>query len=311
MIITKSDWPAMREKLESLFRVSFGSPIKPGHLDWRYFDNGQPHLLFSLHMKDGCPMSSYSAFPVELICNDQKYQTAISMTTMTHPAEQGKGHILQVAKELYEHAENLGFSGVWGFPNAKIHRLRNVMLAWSDIYEIPTMVLDFAKADMRKLFIDSAVHRDDEFSLDYSGLPKDGLIRVHRSQSYLSWRYARNPINTYYNYVLSREGRVSSYVVTKTYGEGIDLVDIQPSTPQEARALLTHIAKVSHDNGLRHLYCWAPPHHSVHGVLERLGFENSAPITYFGGRELIPSATPLGWLDYKNWYIQMGDSDVY
>ena len=111
--------------------------------------------------------------------------------------------------------------------------------------------------------------------------------------------------------MLSCDGRVSSYVVTKSYGDGIDLVDIQTANPEEARALLVHIAKLSLDNGVRHISCWAPTHHYVHGVLERIGFQNSSPITYFGGRELIPSATPPGWLDYKNWYIQMGDSDVY
>jgi hypothetical protein len=311
MIITKSDWPVIRAKLEVLFLAAFGSPIKPGYLDWRYFDNDQPDLLFSIDMKDGCPMSSYSAFPVELICNEQKFQTAMSMTTMTHPAEQGKGRILRVAQELYEHAKHLGYAGFWGFPNAKIHLLRNTMLGWSDIYEIPTMMLDFAKTATGKLSLNPEVQRDDEFLLDYPDLPKDGLIRVHRSKSYLSWRYARNPINTYHNFVLSRDGKVSSYVVTKSYGDGIDLVDIQPANPQEARALLAHIAKLSLDKGVRHICCWAPTHHSVHGVLERFGFQNSSPITYFGGCELISSVTPPGWLDYKKWYIQMGDSDIY
>jgi hypothetical protein len=311
MIVAMSDWLAMRERLESLFLASFGSPIKPGYLDWRYFDNDQPHLLFSLDMKDDRPMSSYSAFPVELICSEKKYQTAISMTTMTHPMEQGKGRIVRVAKELYEYAENLGIAGVWGFPNAKIHLLRKAVLGWSDIYEIPTMTFDLAKADTGKLSLSVEVQRDDEFSQDYPDLPNDGLIRVHRSKSYLSWRYARNPINTYHNFVICRKGKVSSYVVTKSYGDGIDLVDIQPGNPQEARILLEHIAKLSLDKGVKHICCWAPTHHSVHGVLERLGFLNSSPITYFGGRELIPSATPPGWSNYKNWYIQMGDSDVY
>lgn len=311
MIVKKSEWPIIREKLEVLFLESFGMPIQPGYLDWRYVDNSQEQLLFSLEIAANNPVASYSAFPVELISDGNTYRTAMSMTTMTHPFWRGRGLFQNLAAELYAQAEVQQITAVWGFPNANSHPTFNGKLGWSDIYEIPTMMLDLAKAHLEKIFFSTEVQRDDEFSFNYSELPMDGLIRVHRSKSYLSWRYARNPVNRYQNFVLSQNGKVSSYVVTKSYGDGIDLVDIQPANPEEARVLLAHIAKLSLDKGLRHLCCWAPTHHSVHGVLERLGFENSAPITYFGGRELIPTATPPGWLDYKNWYIQMGDSDVY
>lgn len=311
MIVAKPDWPAMKGKLETLFRASFDRPIPLGYLDWRYFDNSQEQLLFAVEIPDHDPVASYSAFPVDLISDGKTFRTAMSMTTMTHPHWRGKGLFQMLAAELYSQAEALQIAAVWGFPNASSHPTFNDKLCWSDIYEIPTMTFDIAKADTGKLSLSVEVQRDDEFSLDYPDLPKDGLIRVHRSKSYLSWRYARNPINTYHNFVLSREGKVSSYVVTKSYGDGIDLVDIQPANPQEARALLAHIAKLSLDKGVRHICCWAPTHHSVHGVLERFGFQNSSPVTYFGGRELIPSATSPGWSNYKNWYIQMGDSDVY
>lgn len=311
MIVAKSDWPAMSEKLETLFLESFGRSMPPGYLDWRYWDNSQEHLLFAVEIQDQNPVASYSTFPVDLIVDGKTCRSAMSMTTMTHPRWRGKGLFQKLAAELYSTAAALQVAAVWGFPNANSHPTFNGKLYWSDIYEIPTMTSDLAKTDTGKFSLNTEVQRDDEFSLDYPDLPKDGLIRIQRSKSYLTWRYARNPVNAYHNFVLSRDGRVSSYVVTKSYGDGVDLVDIQPANPEEARALLTHIAKLSFDNGVRHIYCWASTHHSLHGVLERLGFENSAPVTYFGGRELISSAMHSDWFNYKNWYIQMGDSDVY
>lgn len=311
MIIGKPDWPAMKGKLETLFRASFDRPIQTGYLDWRYLYSGQEQLLFAVEISDHDPVASYSAFPVDLISDGKVCRTAMSMTTMTHPHWRGKGLFQKLAAELYSQAEALNIATVWGFPNSSSHPIFNDKVCWSDIYEIPTMTFDLAKADSGKLSLSAEVQMDDEFSLDYPDLPKDGLIRVNRSKNYLSWRYALNPINTYHNFVLSREGKVSSYVVTKSYGDGIDLVDIQPANPQEARALLAHIAKLNLDKGIRHISCWAPTHHSVHGVLERLGFQNSSPVTYFGGRKLIPSLTSPGWSNYKNWYVQMGDSDVY
>ena len=100
-------------------------------------------------------------------------------------------------------------------------------------------------------------------------------------------------------------------MITKSFGDGLDLVDMQPLNPDEARVLLSHIAMESLERKITHLYCWAPTYHSVHGILERLGFENSGPVTYFGGRELNRASMPADWLDYRRWYFQMGDSDVY
>lgn len=311
MIVAKADWPDLRDKIEALFLQSFGKPVEPGYLDWRYFNNGQEHFLFSVETADHFPIASYSAFPVELTSEGEKFRTAMSMTTMTHPNSRGKGLFQKLASELYAHAEAQHIAAVWGFPNANSHLTFNSKLRWSDIYEIPTMTLDVSKIDAKQFSFDSEIQRDDEFSLNYSQLPTDGLIRVHRTQNYLSWRYARNPANVYKNHVIARGDSVSSYVVTKLFGDGVDLVDIQTSSPDEARALLIHIVKGSFESQLRRLCCWAPSHHFVHGILERLGFSNSAPVTYFGGRELNSSATPNSWMDYRKWYVQMGDSDVY
>jgi len=311
MIPTKLDWSTLRGRLETLFLASFGRPVDSGYLDWRYVDNDREKLLFSIEMLDELLVASYSAFPVQLVSNGKFYEVSISMTTMTHPDWQGRGLFRKLAAELYLEAEALQIAAVFGFPNASSHPIFNEKLGWSDIYEIPTMVFHVQEAGNANLSLSPEVRRDDRFLFGYPDPPADRLIRVNRSRDYLLWRYAKNPINTYQNYVLLRNGSVSSYIITKLYGEGVDLVDIQALNPEEAGILLRHIAKESFDQGTSRLSCWAPTHHFIHAVLERIGFENEVPVTYFGGRDLMPSAVPPDWLNYKNWYVQMGDSDVY
>jgi GNAT superfamily N-acetyltransferase len=311
MIIVKHEWPNMCGKLESLFLQSFGRDLPTGYLDWRYSENGGKDLLFSVELADENAVASYSACPVTLECDGSHFSSALSMTTMTHPAWRGRGLFPRLAAELYQHAARSRFVAVWGFPNATSHRPFKEKLGWTDIYEIPTMTFDVASGDVGKVVVDVGVKRDDGFSMTYPEAPTDGLIRVHRSKAYLEWRYARNPSNRYRNYVLSHAGAVSSYVVAKSYGDGVDLVDIQASSPDEARALLSHVIGVSRDENVRQICCWAPTHHSLHGTLERLGFQNTAPITYLGGRKLIDGRAPNELLDFRSWYFQMGDSDVY
>lgn len=308
--LDRAGWIKARDKLEALFLASFGRQIHPGYFDWRYLDNGHQQILFELEVAHGEPVASYSAFPVSLVCDGKLWQTAMSMTTMTHPSWRGRGLFQKLAEALYGRAATLKFSAVWGFPNTNSHPLFASKLGWSDIYEIPTMTLEVLKADSLKFNLSAAVESDDGFSLNYPEQPSDGLIRVHRSKDYLVWRYARNPVNKYRNYVIANDGLASSYVVTKSFGEDLDLVDIQIATPGEARTLLSHVVESSRGLGARRINCWAPTHHFVHFELERLGFGNSAPVTYFGGRDLISPSVP-GLFDHKKWYFQMGDSDVY
>lgn len=313
MIIRKSDWSDVKNKLMFLFKESFHRNIENGYFDWRYINNGHEQILIDIDIEDDTPTSSYSIFPANLICDGIIYKTGISMSTMTHPDWQGKGLIVKLGNELYTHAKDIGFAGVWGFPNSNFHSVLNKKLGWSDIYEVPTMSLNLQSTDLCNFTLSDAVGRDDDFSLNYPESPKDGLIRINRTRDYLIWRYALNPVNSYVNFAISDQGNVTSYIVLKKYKNDFDLVDIQTAIPDEAQVLLSHVLKWCLDQNAKAQYvnCWAPTHHSLHAILERLGFVNAAPITYFGGRELIPSGLPSDWLSYKKWYLQMGDSDVY
>lgn len=311
MILQKEDWPRMKGKLEDLFFQTFGRHIHPDYLDWRYINNGQPNLFFNVHFDKDIPVSSYSIFPVDLLAEGKTYKTSLSMTTMTHPSARGKGLISLLANELYSYAARSGIITVWGFPNSNFHGVAQYKLGWSDIYEVPTMYFDYNKAISKTFDSDGSIDRDDSFGLKYGNPPHDQLIRVNRTSNYLKWRYLQNPLNNYRNYVILEGEQVHSYIITKNYDNGVDLVDIQVATIEEAYSLISHIISENQNTEKRYIYCWAPTHHFIHGVLERLGFLNSAPITYFAGRELISNSAPPEWLNYRNWYLQMADSDVY
>ena len=310
MILGLSEWSNYKERLEALFHDSFGKSIDPAYFDWRYINNHKEQLLFSLEVDAQTVAASYSAFPVDLECDGEVVRTALSMTTMTHPEWRGKGLFPKLATELYSQSKG-EIAAVWGFPNANSHSTFINKLEWLDIYEIPTMALDLAKVQGGHFQDDSLVKRDDDFLEEYSHQHNDGLIRVHKSREYLRWRYAENPVNSYENHVISERGIVSSYVVTKAFGRSIDVVDMCFSNASEAKALLGHLIKKSVSDEMVSINCWMPTHHWSHAILERLGFTNVAPITYFAGRKLNPEKLPEQWASYRGWYLQMGDSDVY
>lgn len=311
MILHPEGWSAMRPRLEALFQASFGRTIQAGYLDWRYRDNGRDRLLFNLELDGVEPVASYSACPVELVQDGRCFATALSMTTMTHPRWRGRGLFQKLAAELYRTLGGPDLGGVWGFPNAVSHPLFTAKLQWNDIHEVPALTLGLDGLDPARLPPGLEAGSDDAFLLAYPEPPRDGLIRVHRTREYLAWRYARNPVNVYRNYVLARHGQVSSYVVAKAYEDGLDLVDIQAAAPEEALGLLSWVVRTALDQGAKRIQCWAPLRHWVHRVLEQLGFRIGGPVTYFGGVELAPRGMPEGWREDSSWYYQMSDSDVF
>lgn len=309
--MSKSDWVSVKNKLYDLFKASFGKSIKQEYFDWRYIENVNGNLFFSVEIFNDELVASYSVFPVDLICNGEISKTAMSMTTMTHPSWRGKGLFQKLAVELYEYIKDNNIAAVWGFPNANSHSTFVDKLEWQDIYEIPTLTLHLGCVNVNQLELKIDIIRDDAFDLKYAMSPSDGFIRVNRSREYLRWRYAANPMNEYKNYVINSDGVVTSYLITKVFGNQIDLVDLQAVSPGDARALLMRVMHEGVINGVERLNCWAPTHHFIHGVLERLGFTNTTPVTYFAGRTLLPLKLPAEWLNFKKWYFQMGDSDVY
>jgi len=297
--------------LTTLFKESYDRNIDAKYFEWRYFDKTNPPPYFECEIRDKILASSYSAMPMEIAHNGEIFESIQSMTTMTHPNWRGLGLFVALAKALYSRGILDEKCFVWGFPNTKSQDAFVNKLGWSEICQLPTLTFDLDRPRHMTHKDVSVLSRDDGFQFEYPGMPNDGLIRVNRSREYLFWRYARNPTNNYSNFVIHRQSVVSSYLVTKTFKDGIDLVDFHAVNSNEARLLLMGVIQIGLESGIKTLNCWCTPGANRYNVLRDFGFTESEPFTYFSGLELIPGSAPLGWLDIHNWDIQMGDSDVY
>lgn len=289
MILSKAQWKIFRPKIQKLFELSFGRAISEEYLDWRYRDNLSSNFYFAVHENEGSLLASYSAFPLILLSEEREYSSALSMTTMTHPEARGKGLFPLLAKELYNTASSKTFGSIIGFPNSNSHVTFCNKLSWLDIYEIPTMSLDIGDALGRDI-VKNVILRDDAFRYEYSNAANQEFIRLKKDRAYLSWRYSLNPVNKYENYIILKEGTVLSYIVTKVFNGGMDLVDINCVDENHLRELIAYIVESSSNRGLDRLSCWMPLHNPMHQVLERIGFYNQGNVTYFGGVSLLQVA---------------------
>ncbi|HCS74426.1 MAG TPA: GNAT family N-acetyltransferase [Clostridiales bacterium] len=309
MLIDSGQFLGNIENIQHLFRRSFNREIERRYIVWRYVDNPLKHTLVSVNYDNGNVTANYSACPCYLSYKSITMKSALSMTTMTDPDYRGKGIFPLLARELYDFICQNGYKMVWGFPNHFSHAKFITSLNWSNIYEIPTMVLNLSSYTFKGTI---QYETDNTFDMSYDdSIIRDDLIHVLKSQIYLKWRYAQNPVNKYYNIVILEHEKVSSYLVFKYYGQCLDIVDFQVVNYDEAEYLLQAVIGIANDHKLSYINCWAPVHHFIHPLCEKYGFRSSTPITYFGGRILDEQLDQKDYLNYSNWYIQMGDSDVY
>jgi len=310
MIIECKAFIDIIDKYIILFERSFGRTIKKDYFIWRFLEHPSSDLLIAFELEKGRIVASYSATPCNLEFQNKVIKTGLSISTMTDPDYRGKGLFPKLGSELYTMMVSQGYEMIWGFPNNNIHYGRIKNLQWNDIYEIPTMSL---KVSDVRIFNIRKIQTDNEFVMSYkSNTSTENLVRVKKDSKYLQWRYLSHPINKYKNFVVADAKIVSSYCITKLFNDSLDIVDMQFQTIDEGEYLLRKVLSWANSQNLNYIHCWAPRHHFVHSLCEKIGFYNSTPITYFCYRWLMdPGKKIADFSNYSNWYIQMGDSDVY
>ncbi|MFI5212927.1 MAG: GNAT family N-acetyltransferase [Gemmatimonadales bacterium] len=307
--------PGDEAKILALFQEAFGKPMSEAYWRWRFADNPMRTFLIDL-MWDGDVLAGhYAVSPVMLQVGTREVPTALSMTTMTHPAYQGRGIFVKLARSLYERMAGSGFAMVWGYPNFQSHRGFVRDLAWEDIYEIPNLRLDVG--DPRRLPapsdsvipLDGFDHRFDEL---WARLRARDALMTRRDRAYLDWRYIRNPLHRYAVLGHVTAGRLDGYAVYKQFERALDLVDLVVDGDAGVGAdLAAGVAGRAVVLGLEQVNAWLNLTHPLHPALEKLGFVNAGPVTYFGARVLSEAVSAAEARDFRRWYFTMGDSDVF
>lgn len=307
--LTKEEYIDYIDEIKGLFEVCFNREISSEFLKWRYVDNPLEDILVCVAIENNKIIANYSVSPIKALIDGNYEKLALSMTTMTHPDFAGKGLFTKLANSVYEKMEELNYKAVMGFPNKNSHVAFVKKLGWRDIYEIPTLRLELSDAVIKGEY-NLNVARDDEFKLDYSELLVNEKINLYSSKESLIWRFKMNPINKYKNYVIEKGGKVIASVITKEFNnDEVDIVLMNYSNVELIKDLLNYVVHTSKKNSFNYINVWSSINSSEHETLERIGFINSSPVTYFGAK--VFSESSLDAYNYCNWKIDMGVSDVY
>jgi hypothetical protein len=239
---------------------------------------------------------------------------------MTDPAYRGRGLFQQAARIAYAEMQRRGMQFVWGFPNSQIHRQRRRDLGWLTIAEIPMLRLKLSESSPSKRRPRPAQpvrSIGPAFDDLWRRLRDRHRLITRRDAAHLHWRYLANPGATYRILTLDGRDGLAGYCVVKLYQNEFQIVDILADDDDTFADLVDSVVRIAKEENAPSVALWYNVHDLRHLLLESMGFTNDSPVTYLSGTSQFGERDPESdagcpiWLDYRNWYITMGDSDVF
>ena len=318
--------PGDEVNIVDLATLCYGWNMSAAAWAWRYRDNPAGKGIIELCWDGDVLAAHYSVAPSITQIGGRDCLTALSGTTVTHPNYRGRKLFPILARRVFDRAAQLGVVVVYGFPNSFSHRGYVRDLGRRDVYEVPTFRLPVRRRDIyevstfRLALTDCPPPSNDnvveltEFDERFDQLwervrPRYSVI-TKRDTAYLQWRYAQNPASYW---ILAQLGfeEVLGYVVLKRYQGELHVIDILALNVHVGEQLIQQAVHIALRAGASALSLWLGVTQPLHWKLERMGFRNEEPVTYFGAHILQPNFVGADIFNFYNWYLMMSDSDVY
>ena len=303
-----------RADIIALFRESYRRDFPDRAWTWRFVDAPAGSGIVALVSDGGRLASHYAATPVGFSVDGRDALTALAGMTMTGPAYRGQGLFQQAAGTAYAEMRRRGMRFVWGFPNSQIHRQRRRDLGWSTIAEVPMLRLRPGASWQPKRQprpTQPARSIGPAFDALWQRVRGRHRLIARRDAGYLNWRYLLNPTTEYRVFTIGAGDAIDGYGVVKLHQGELQIVDLLADDDATFVDLVAATIRLAQAEDRPSVALWYNVHDARHLLLEGLGFVNDAPVTYLAGKPLGDDDAQPPWLDYRHWYLTMGDSDVF
>jgi len=294
---------------------------------WRWINQENPfgHSIIELMESKGMIIGHYAILPVVLSAGNTQEKTGLAIQALIHPSFRNLKNLLQMTSRVWEHCAQEEIKFIYAFPNDNIWKVYLTLMDMRQICDFRNMELVFKDrpVSLPRPTIHLEVNRLAIFSQDFDDLWADSpiamskKISIARNSEFLNWRFLHHPLEHYIVYAATAKEKVHGYIVLKFYrrrdklfGHIADiltardgLLDISLALLKTAFEFFTH-SKVDIISG------WMCPGNPYYDILASLGFAPTGFNTHFGYKS-IDGEIPLEFIELKNWYLTMADSDAF
>lgn len=313
-----------------LFKLIFGKKLTKDYMDWLHRNPAGP-IIGEIAEDDHKLVGYYSLIPFKLKVKENVITAALSVSSMTHPDYRGQGIFVTLARKAYEDAGRKGIKFICGFPNRASYPIFIKKLRWFDICSMPLLEKPLSKDLVYQPSSDGIkivrVHSFEKSNVNYfwEKVSEDyPIIRV-REREYLQWRYSKlkmwgdKPPREYSIYLALDGKQIIGYLVLKTFEDEkmkkTHIVDVLtlPDKKQAFYLFISEAVKYAKAGGRDLISCWMLKSSEYFEILKKLGFREKIEIDAqpFGGCVNSPELSIKILKNPHNWYVTMGDSDVF
>lgn len=306
------------QAIKSLFKLSFGKNLHEKYISWRFFSNPAGRNWSYLAEINGRVIGFASLTPHIIIYQGSDYVVGASGTSMIDPNYQRGGVYTQIANHMYQEAAKEGCSIIYGFPNKNSHYGRITKLNWRDLHQIP--MLTCSTETVKNIchhensnYVIVPVHEVSSSTINsfFNSKKFENKERLILKEDYdfIKWRYIDHPYNKYYIFYIDQS---SAVVVIKKYKIGLhdcfDILTVLSLNEHAVNEVLQGLIKYSLNNSISFINVWCNFNFSRQQLYEKLGFNMTEPVTWFGKYEGLSSECPS---DYRRWDINLSFSDLF
>lgn len=287
-------------------------------MQWQYYDNPSGVAKSWVAKHNGNVIANYTAIPHQLKLNNKLEKSWRVQDVITHPDYRGLGLYSLLSDSANEFLQSKEFPLNFTFPNENSHSVF-IKRNWINPNRIPLWILvEPENAITPSLNIEvqplsEFTHNDESIWKNYCD---SRTIAVERSANFLNWRYIQNPRGGYSPFRLT-DGDKSAICVIKSYenpkGEKYaHLMDYFFEDEFRFEEIINFFLLFSKEKNIKLSSTWSQPNSEISRCLSENNFKLDVQLTRWhvlniNSHELNRSDV----IDFSNWHISMGDSDVF
>lgn len=306
------------EKINLLFNKVSTLKRDLDYYQWLYSVWGRGDSFIALK-NDGQVIGHYGIVDRNISFKNVTYKSCLGVQAVIDPDEKNSVSIFEITNKVYKSLEINQYDFVFGYPNINFRLIQEKIEKWKKIklfkaYElnVNSETQALVNFDEEKYSIEFISHVAKELAFNSLGSECFFL----RDVAYYERRYLKNPNDKYFMWQSKESREFSCNLIFKIYIKNnlrsCQVVDILTNKELDQIDLKKFIQDLK---PFVNTFSMWPINKAVKKILVDLGFTDTAFETFFGYKAISPLAKEISFnSDFNNidnWYLTMGDSDVF
>ncbi|MHA1337358.1 MAG: GNAT family N-acetyltransferase [Promethearchaeota archaeon] len=316
-------------QLLELYDLVFPSYMIKKLWDWKNLENPFGNFITVLLKDKNNLIGAYSVSPRFFYINGKKVPCVLSLDTMTHPQYRGMGISTTLATIAYEIAKINGYYFVYGFPNNNSVYMFEKKLNWKIFGKMIYFTKEIEEESNISTNYNLKIREINVFDKNLKSFIKKEIrnykIIINKSLKYLNWRYVQHPTVSYKKFLIyskDYDKEILGFFILKIYNKTKDrklghIIDfmIKNGKLDFKKRVFKFIENFAinyfYKNNCSQISFWLPDKELIDFVKNELNYKLINDLPYFGYKVFKKEKSLSILNSFNNWYIVMGNNDVF